>query len=768
MSESSVPLFRFSLLRGAESRGVLQPVAVVSQGDQPNDRLMSRASAAATWLRERDLPRVTVADFAVHGLGIQPADPPWTREEAAGLVSLAGRQMDAALRGVVARDSGSGETLVMPAELVTVSALMAAIGESDPTATIAEWIERHPLVFPTPAAKWLPHQALVRAPGIIDHYVVREELLGYRTGEIEDIKNYLRGERKTHGIRFLKVTEEEVLTENESETTRTEEVATQRRSTLSATAQDTANQTIGLDAAVQTEGQYGPTKVSTDFGFQYSSTTSQSRQSAAEMSTDVMERSVSVERERELRRITRRSRQELEEKQEHAVDNVDKPDHLIGIYQWVDSVWRATTYYVGKRLLLEFLVPQPGSSLLANDTQSDLPPAPDALPADLFTTLTAQSAAELAVKYGADGVVAPPLETQVIGVPFGSAQFKDEPPERVDAVIVKEVKVPDGYVGESVFVVATAMGRVDTSAKSNIVVDVPGARPEHFLEDPAAGPNPFMVPAAGAPAPLGRPNADLYTFVLQTKTNFGPGATVPVTIYTEDMRGVAGTIEVHCRASREAMDQWRLDTVQALSTAYRARLTEWEAHQAVRAFESTAMPTPDVRALCRHACIGALLGTWPSTTDYFDTENWPKPGALANASGALISFLEQTLEWNNLQYVAYPYYWAERSRWHDLLATDHPDPQAREFLRAGAVRMVVPVSLAHSEAVLFYLATGVPWGGGNAPIPGQKGYLAIAEEIRLSRLGEDPTDVPVNEYEYTLPTSLTILRPGPDLPDPTE
>ena len=87
-------------------------------------------------------------------------------------------------------------------------------------------------------------------------------------------------------------------------------------------------------------------------------------------------------------------------------------------------------------------------------------------------------------------------------------------------------------------------------------------------------------------------------------------------------------------------------------------------------------------------------------------DGWPKPGALAGKTGELIEFMEQAFEWRNLQYVAYPYYWADSKSWMPLLAYDHADPHVREFVRSGAVRMVVPVRLDLSEAVMLFPAGG--------------------------------------------------------------
>jgi hypothetical protein len=243
---------------------------------------------------------------------------------------------------------------------------------------------------------------------------------------------------------------------------------------------------------------------------------------------------------------------------------------------------------------------------------------------------------------------------------------------------------------------------------------------------------------------------------------------VPVTIYAEDTRGLAGIVELHCRVSPQALSRWKLDTIQKITAAYFARLSEWEARKQASAFDVAAPgPRVDLEALCRHSCISSLLGAWPSAGGRNDDLHggWPVPGALAGQTGVLVEFMEQAFEWSNLQYVAYPYYWADANRWDQLLAVDDSDPHVREFLRSGAVRIVVPVTLNMADSVLFYLGTGIPWSGGPAPMPGESGYRAIADEINESRRSK-PSDEPVSEFRYTLPTSLTILQETGDLPAP--
>jgi hypothetical protein len=207
--------------------------------------------------------------------------------------------------------------------------------------------------------------------------------------------------------------------------------------------------------------------------------------------------------------------------------------------------------------------------------------------------------------------------------------------------------------------------------------------------------------------------------------------------------------------------------VQKIAGAYRARLAEWESARQAESFEEPPERAPlDLDALCRHACIGSLLGSWPGAGGRFDGANWPKAGALVGATGRLIEFLEQAFEWSNLQYVAYPYYWAASGDWMTLLSIEDPAPKVREFLRSGAVRMVVPVRPDMTKSVLFYLETGIPWFGGPAPSAGEDGYLSIATEIETARTGDLGDGELVSEFRYTLPTSLTILQSDGVLPSP--
>jgi hypothetical protein len=790
-------LLRFSVLRAADAIGFTTPIIASPPLTLRADEELAVASVdpdlldlvvrTRAWLSSSVYTVAsTVADLVAH-LDEDPAA--WSVGGLAEVFELFRQQTVRAVReahalfqvapGAVAAVRGvkantAVDSIRANRDGMTAARLLTELATTlQPTDVLSSWISSHPIaldVSPIIAGAFVPHDALVREPAISDHFVVRDHLAGYDMGEIEDIKNYLRGEVMAHNLRHLTVDETEVYTERETTTDRTSEVATQQRSDMKAQAQSVAKDSIGFDAKVKTDGQYGPTRVSTDTSFQYASSSEETRQTAVDFATDVLNRSVEEIRDRELTRTVTRARTEIEEDQNHSVDNAKANSHLIGIYRWVESVWQATTYKLPqKHLLLELLIPEPGRAIRKNGISKAEPPGkPDTLPNDFIPALTYELAAQYAVTYGATGVGPPPQETLVISEPFKTDEIKDKPTERVQAIAITDLQIPDGYETTDAFVSVSAMGRPDLDVNFNVVIEVPGTRPALYSEDP-------QNPANNLPNPQVKPNnpqsverKDIITVDWRIQPSVGPGQKLAVTVYTEDLRGFTGVIEVHCKRTAASWEKWQLDTGQAITAAYLSRLKDWEAKVAAQSLQPDApLPTPDLDALCRHLCISSLLGGLPASSPSWFTNDWPAPAALAGASGRLIEFMEQAFEWSNLQYVAYPYYWADNTEWHELFLFDNADPKVREFLRAGAIRVVVPARFELTQAVLFFLKTGIPWLAGSAPIPGDPGYLAIADEIRESRTAESnsPGEA-VDTYTYRLPTSLTILDQSDTLPAP--
>ncbi|MFF3492058.1 hypothetical protein ACFYWS_11980 [Streptomyces sp. NPDC002795] len=135
--------------------------------------------------------------------------------------------------------------------------------------------------------------------------------------------------------------------------------------------------------------------------------------------------------------------------------------------------------------------------------------------------------------------------------------------------------------------------------------------------------------------------------------------------------------------------------------------------------------------------------------------------------GRHIQFLEQAFDWRQISYVFYPYFWRTPKRWVELSGRTEPtDPHFEAFLRAGAVRVLVPVSEHYNADVEHFLCTREPWFGGDAPVIGDQLYLPIHEELRRQQDDRYHATPEGKPWSFVVPTTLVYLQGSQDrLPD---
>jgi hypothetical protein len=94
--------------------------------------------------------------------------------------------------------------------------------------------------------------------------------------------------------------------------------------------------------------------------------------------------------------------------------------------------------------------------------------------------------------------------------------------------------------------------------------------------------------------------------------------------------------------------------------------------------------------------------------------------------GEFVKFIHQAIEWENVLYFVYPYFW-DHPRNHALKRfLNHPDALHRAFLRGGAARVVLTVRPGFEESFTRLFETGTLDGELEVDHP----YMTIAEEIR--------------------------------------
>ena len=148
----------------------------------------------------------------------------------------------------------------------------------------------------------------------------------------------------------------------------------------------------------------------------------------------------------------------------------------------------------------------------------------------------------------------------------------------------------------------------------------------------------------------------------------------------------------------------------------------------------------------------------------------------ARHEGQIIQFFEQAFEWHNMTYLFYPYFWAKESRHHKKMLAHDEDPAMRDFLSAGAARVVLPVPVEYEDAVLNFFETNEIWNGGEPPLIDDPEYISIAEELKQGRTNSfnspiyyegagTPPPFIVDEWEVKMPTSLVLLQEDGTLPE---
>lgn len=124
-----------------------------------------------------------------------------------------------------------------------------------------------------------------------------------------------------------------------------------------------------------------------------------------------------------------------------------------------------------------------------------------------------------------------------------------------------------------------------------------------------------------------------------------------------------------------------------------------------------------------------------------------------------VQFIEQAFEWQQIAYIFYPYFWADEKKWINLMSRlNYTDNNMTAFLKAGSSRVLLSVTPGYYNAVMHFLATREPWGGGPLPVIGDPLFIPIYEEIRKQQDDLQNATPDGDEWDFEVPTSLIYLQ----------
>ena len=605
----------------------------------------------------------------------------------------------------------------------------------------------------------------VKPLGVGDLKVTKQALVRYVPGEVAHIENVLARETRSRIHRRLRQVEEITVLEREREEESRRDLQTTERFELETETQRTVKSETTFEAGAELSGGFGPVQITAFARFGSSDSTEESETNSTKYAKDVVDKSMSrlLERVREERRV--RTLEEVEETNEHGFEN-DSDDHITGVYRWVDKLYRQKIVNYGRRLMYEFVVPEPAAFYLfaqRYNYESQVLPTKPAVPtvpgssAELTPGAISRSNWKAIVKQsGATDVDPPPPERLVVSKPIS----REVPQSEVHWAFANEdLTIPKGYKAESGFYRVTYTWRGEASRSGVLLV--------------------------------GDNHIDIGVYPALTFD--GEVGKLPISGTGYDIRSFAINVEVDCVLVDEHFAAWQVATFRAVMNAYRSALMEYEERVAAAQIQqgvavggnnpmiNRQIEKDELKRSCLTLWVGSDIdlpnGIWQNV-GADPPGNYPvilRTNALANARK--IDFFERAFDWRNIAYELHPYFWGRESTWLDKHDVRSEDPLLERFLKAGAATVTVPVQPSFTEAVLWYQLTGDIWDGG--PIPEldstghpdaalYNGYLSEFEDAE--ELVDVDAEVEIDEddpdaWTVRMPTTLVWLQAGPELPD---
>ncbi|WP_241483374.1 hypothetical protein [Kordia zhangzhouensis] len=597
----------------------------------------------------------------------------------------------------------------------------------------------------TPTVTSTPSEAPVifgfQRLGIADYRKVEQEVCCYVPGEVSHIENIMAREYKEKSTRRLRTSEDTLTSSNESERENlTETTSTDRfemnQEMASISAQDQAtNASAGI--------HWGNNKFGGNASASFANNTSSEESNnqaithAKELTERALDKVVQKVREERVLKVV----EEFEENTSHGFDNRKGDKHVSGVYRWVDKVYENRLLNYGKRLMYEFMIPEPASF---HDLAIQLTEETDVLvePVDPRKSSVESMKNHKAVNvntykywaaiYNAE-VSEPPVETMYIGKAFSfkAAEIVDSRYERYAES--DEVTIPEGYY--------------TSHAKA-------------YWEESDEDNNPTYI----TKVIVGSKKMTSKNSEYMIPKHVG---SVPVSY--SSLGNLSGSLNVSIKVKLlpETYEAWQLETFNSIITAYEDRMTEYEEKLAAQKEKQNETITINPgffreieRTVLRKNCISYLIGHENLGKDMINnrlslTEIVPKySNAALDNYAAQVKFFEQAFEWDIMSYNFYPFYWAKKEKWGELYQIQNNDPLFKAFLQSGMARVIITVRPGFEEMVNWYLATGQIWNGGQVPTLDDEEFVSIVEELR------NPESVVEETWETRVPTSLTVIQAG--------
>jgi hypothetical protein len=435
-------------------------------------------------------------------------------------------------------------------------------------------------------------------------------------------------------------------------------------------------------------------------------------------------------------------------------------------------VYKNRIFNYGKRLMYEFMVPEParfykdaiiieaeeenvpatdGSGSAGSGTVAVKPTHPSEYGMTDATSLTRANYSGIAAHYGIS-IDAPMEQNAAVAENYGQNIGNTDSPKSFN---YSTLRVPDNYQCTQI------NGSVNYGYKANV-------NPKAYIKINAGGQNWERTDIGGQ----GNASGAFTHNVSNLEGN------ITVSFNTKKITSFNASVTVNCQLKASIFAQWQQDAYADIMRAYEDQLRAFNdalaAEAAAAAANAASAETEDgkignnplfnaeiVKTELKRLCIEMLTKPFgiEQGRDFYQAGACNVPDLILNTTldvySSRVKFFEQAFDWDLMSQKFYPYYWAKRCDWKTLFQSqDGNDYIFQSFLQSGMGRVVVPVRQGFEDAVTYFMETGEVWNGvGMAFDTDDQLYLSIVDELT-----QPAGYVEGIEWETTVPSTLTILQ----------
>lgn len=599
---------------------------------------------------------------------------------------------------------------------------------------------------------YVPSGFGIKRLGIADYRKVEQEVCCYVPGEVSHIENVMASEYKERATRRLRRTEDTTTTSKEKESEKLTDTTSTDRFEMNSEVASVLAEDSHIGSYATMNGDYGKIKLSAGADFANNTSTEESNSQAISHAKEVTERALDrVVQKIKEERISKVI-EEFEENNKHGFDNRKNTEHVSGVYRWVDKIYKNKIINYGKRLMYEFMIPEPASFHKQaisefNATDEDIierPIDPRTLKGDKnlenHKKIDEKTYSYWAGVYNAE-VESCPSKNISIGKEFNFDSLDNDSTSKSWSD-KHNLSLPEGYRTKEAFV-SVAGPKMSIGWEKSISVSVGNLK---------------YITKQG--------NSNFSIYAQEQLISFEKN--IPISVYFMAYHTGILNVTITLERTDSFYQQWQIDTFNTIIKAYEAKLEEYNA----KVKEMKAIQTEKLRAnplfyreienqVLRKNCIEYLIShktlggeTLISGKSLVDLQvNYLDPKLETYA--AKVKFFEQAFEWDLMSYNFYPFYWAQKENWKNLYNVNETDDATfKAFLQSGMARVILTIRPGFEEAVNWYMSTGQVWNGGQVPTMDDELFISIVEELRETEGEVEET------WETRVPTSLTIIQAG--------